>query len=160
MGERLHTSRSSSPELGRSQRLSLKHTGLAGSLPAVNRLHRMMALVMLAAWLPAASLCLAECAGFIERGDCCADESGGNADAAAHPCCFLASGSYKSDTHRPLVLAPDVFATARLASLISIPPSSDGLALSPPALSPPDLPVTWQFSFRAALPPRAPSLAS
>lgn len=133
---------------------------LADSLRGVNWLHRIVALVMLAAWMPAASLCLAECAGIVERGDCCADEAGGKTDAAAHPCCFLASGLYKSHDNQPLVMAPDAFATAPMASLISVVPSSSGLASLPPTLSPPDLPVTWQFLFRTALPPRAPSPAS
>lgn len=133
---------------------------LADNLRAVNWLHRIVALVMLAAWMPAASLCLAECAGMVERGDCCADESSGQPDDAAHPCCFLASGLYKSHDHQTFVTAPDALATAQLPSPISVAPSSGGLASLPPALSPPDLPVTWQFSFRAALPPRAPSLAS
>jgi hypothetical protein len=133
---------------------------LADSLRAVNWLHRIVAVVMLAAWMPAASLCLAECAGLVERGDCCADESGGKSDAAAHPCCFLASGLYKSHDNQTFVTAPDALATAQVLSPISVAPSSSVLASPPPTVSPPDLPVTWQFSFRAALPPRAPSLAS
>lgn len=141
-------------------RLSLKRAMRADSLRVVNWLHRIVGLVMLAAWMPAASLCLAECAGLVERGDCCADESGGKTDAAAHPCCALAAGLYKSHDNQPLVMAPDALATAQVASLISVTPSPSRLASLPPALSPPDLPVTWQFLFRTALPPRAPSLAS
>lgn len=133
---------------------------LADNLRAVNWLHRIVAVVMLAAWMPAASLCLAECAGLVERGDCCADESGGKSDSAEHPCCFLASGLYKSHDHQNLVTAPDALATAQLLSPISVANSSGILAAPQPALSPPDLPVTWQFSFRAALPPRAPSFVS
>lgn len=133
---------------------------LADSLRAVNWLHRIVAMVMLAAWMPAASLCLAECAGLVERGDCCADESGGKSDSAAHPCCFLASGLYKSHDSQTLVTAPHALATAQLPSPISVTPASGNVASPLPAVSPPDLPVTWQFSFRAALPPRAPSFAS
>jgi hypothetical protein len=130
---------------------------LADSLRVVNWLHRIVAVV---AWMPAASLCLAECAGVVERGDCCADESGGKPDAAAHPCCFLASGLYKSHDHQTLVTAPNALATAQLLSPISVAPSSGILASPLPTVSPPDLPVTWQFTFRTALPPRAPSFAS
>ena len=119
-----------------------------------------MAMVILALWMPATSLCLAECAGLIERGDCCPDESSGKADAAAHPCCFLASGHYKSHDYRPLMIAPIDLATAQVPFLISSAAPSERLAAIWPSPSPPDLPVTWQFSFRAALPPRAPSLAS
>lgn len=120
----------------------------------------MIAMVMLAAWMPAASLCLAECTGLVKRGDCCPEESSGSADAAAHSCCLLASGNYKSDAHRPLLVAPDALANPQLLSLVSVAFLSSNLALPLPALSPPELPVTWQFSFRTALPPRAPSLAS
>lgn len=120
----------------------------------------MIAMVMLAAWMPAASLCLAECAGLVERGDCCPEESSGNADTIAHSCCLLASGSYKSDTQRLSVVAPDALANPQLLSLVSVAPLSSNLASPLPALPPPELPVTWQFSFRTALPPRAPSLAS
>jgi hypothetical protein len=133
---------------------------LSHRFPAVNWLHRIMAMVMLALWLPAASLCLAECAGFIERGDCCPDESSSHTDAAAHPCCLLASGNYKSNTHRTLVVAPDASATAQVPSMtLDAPPSAESVPPSP-SPSPPDLPVPWQFSFRAALSPRAPSFAS
>ena len=44
------------------------------------------------------------------------------------PCCFLASGHYKSDTHRPWVVAPDVVVTDRMAPQISLAPSSAELA--------------------------------
>jgi hypothetical protein len=145
---------------GSSQRLSLHRAPLAASLCVVNWLHRIVAIVMLAAWMPAASLCLAECAGVVERGDCCADESGGKPDAAASHCCFLSSSLYKSHDSQTLVTAPDALATAQLPSPVSIAPLPSRLASLPPALSPPDFPVTWQFTFRTALPPRAPSLAS
>lgn len=133
---------------------------LADSFRTVNWLHRIVAVVMLAAWMPAASLCLAECAGVVEHGECCADESGGKSDAAAHHCCFVASGLYKSHDNQTLVTAPNALATAQLPSPISVAPSSRIPASSLLTASPPDLPVTWQFSFRAALPPRAPSFAS
>ena len=127
---------------------------------SVNWLHRIVAMLMLALWMPAASLCLDECAGIVERGDCCADESSGPANAAEHPCCFLASGHYKSPDDRPQVSAPVMLATAQLPSLISFSPPAEDLVLPSLASCPPDLPVTWQFSFRTALPPRAPSVAS
>ncbi len=133
---------------------------LADNLRAVNWLHRIVAVVMLAAWMPAASLCLAECAGMVERGDCCADESGGKSDAAGHPCCFLASGLYKSHDQQRVATAPATLLTPVLPSPFSLTPASVEEAALRPAPSPPDLPVTWQFSFRAALPPRAPSFAS
>jgi len=126
----------------------------------MNWLHRIVAMLMLAAWIPAASLCLAECAGVVERGDCCPDESGGKTNAADHSCCFLASGLYKLHDNHSLLMIPDALPTAQVSSHLSVAPSSNSLPLPAARRSPPDLPVSWQFSFRTALPPRAPSFAS
>jgi hypothetical protein len=138
--------------------LSLKHLSRCDTLNAVNWLQRIVAMVLLAAWMPAASLCLAECAGLVERGDCCPHESDGNPDVAGAACCLLASGSYKSDTQRPAV--PVLLACA-LPPALPDPVCSLAPSWRPsPEASPPELPVTWQFSFRTALAPRAPSSAS
>ena len=145
---------------GRLPRLGLNLMPRPDTFASVNWLHRIVAMLMLALWMPAASLCLAECAGIVERGDCCADESSGPANAVAHPCCFLASGHYKSPNDRPQVSAPVMLTTAQLPSLISFSPPAEDLVLPSLASCPPELPVTWQFSFRAALTPRAPSVAS
>jgi hypothetical protein len=126
----------------------------------MNWRQRIVAIVLLAVWMPASSLCLAECAKLVKRGDCCAHDSGGKADAAGGACCLLALGGYKSDTQRSWVPVPILLAIALAPSLLHRLSAAARLSLPSPNASPPVLPVTWQFSFRAALPPRAPSSAS
>lgn len=52
------------------------------------------------------------------------------------------------------------FATVALLALAFTLEDSCSGGLAPPGAAPPELVHTWQFSFRAALPVRAPSLAS
>ena len=76
------------------------------------------------------------------------------------PCCTLASGSYKVDDNQRVTTISPVVAVVLLADLSEL----ASLADAPPAVVrtaiPPELSVSWQFSFRTALPPRAPSFVS
>jgi hypothetical protein len=123
---------------------------------SVNRLKTIIAAVLLVLWMPAASVCLAENAGLLARNTgCCDDQS-----SETSPCCALASATYKLDENAPTKALP--FAQI----FVSIVPAN--LDLSPPqffcvaecGVSPPELLASWQFSFRAALAPRAPSSTS
>jgi hypothetical protein len=122
----------------------------------VNRLKTTTAGLLLALWMPAASLCLMENAGWLTKNDgCCESQS-----SEMSPCCALASASYKMDDSglatapaaQPLVLLSD------LANLNSVPQQFVRAAAW--GVSPPELQSSWQFCARAAANPRAPSFVS
>ena len=126
-------------------------------LLCVRWLYSVAASVLLAIWLPATSLCLLERANWLSNDECCPSSSEQAPTKDGNNCCVLASAPYKAGDTRPI---------APLAILLSFFTVAEPLAaLDEPlhpalSLSPPDLPNTWQFSFRTALPPRAPSLVS
>jgi len=120
-------------------------------------------MVLLVVWMPATSLCLLERSGWLANDNCCSSSSQDSPNkrpADATLCCALASAAYKTNDHRPV--AP-VAATMMQPALVTLAEPVPPWGKSPSAslsLSPPELPTTWQFSFRAALPPRAPSFVS
>jgi hypothetical protein len=133
------------------------------SLADVKALKTVVAMVLLVSWMPATSLCLIERSGWLSNDDCCPSSSGNT--PASQPsgdtaCCALASATYKGDDNRPVSPVPPSPVCLPLLALMDFAVALDG----PPSLSfsapPPDLPVTWQFSLRAAAPPRAPSVVS
>ena len=134
--------------------------GIAGPVQSIKAF---VALVLALVWLPAVSCCLIDASGLLGKQDCCSKEhshpaSGpGNCDK---PCGALASASYLPPQSQLLVIAPIGVPLFDCAfSLIEIHrPAGVGRAL--PATAPPELAGHWQFSFRTALSPRAPSFAS
>ena len=125
-------------------------------LLSMHRLKTIVAVVLLALWIPATSLCLAENAGLVADSDHC----GGCPSSQASPGCMLASAAYKLDDNRAAVLQ-------WLGN--SVPFSGDATELHPPLVvclagngceSPPELRSSWQFCARAAANPRAPSSVS
>jgi hypothetical protein len=125
--------------------------------------NRVIAMIMLGIWLPATSLCLAERAGWISNDDCCAsdsEESPASPPSGHSACCLLASGSYKVDDLQLFTTISPIVAEAVLTTWWEFALQPDP---SPPLARtwiPPDFPVSWQFSFRAALPPRAPTFVA
>jgi hypothetical protein len=124
----------------------------------VDRLKILTGWLMLVIWLPATSLCLVERAGWLSADECCqksaTDTSPANSTEKT-ACCALGSSSYKANENERLLSLPFDF----LATLDFVPASShlvEGYC-NAATQAPPDLSVTWQFSFRTALPPRAPS---
>jgi hypothetical protein len=75
-------------------------------------------------------------------------------------CASVESGSYKTEDGRQVVPAPSLIPSAFLTAILleaTQPVASQNIA---PHFTPPELPKVWQFSFRTALPPRAPSFVS
>jgi hypothetical protein len=128
----------------------------------MNRLGKAMALLLAVLWLPIATHCdLANLPG-LEFLACC-DHS----DVAPHQdencrqdaCDVVESGNYKVEERPVSVPAPALLAVFLLPLVPDNPPAlqaSPNIATS----TPPELPQRWQFVFRTALPPRAPSIAS
>jgi hypothetical protein len=120
---------------------------------SVDQLKTIVATCLLALWMPATSLCLIENAGWLKKSDGCCDTQ----SSETLPCCALASATYKMDESRS-AKAPVVqlfVAPIDLANLNSMPQQFASVAEC--GVSPPELSASWQFSFRAALMPRAPS---
>jgi hypothetical protein len=122
----------------------------------MNRLKAIIAAFLLGLWIPAGSVCLIENAGLLAKNaGCCEDQS-----SETPPCCALASATYKMDENAPtkaLSLA-QTFVSIDSANLESSRPQFFRVAEC--GVSPPELSTSWQFSFRTALAPRAPSSAS
>jgi len=129
----------------------------------------MAALLLVAFWLPASSHALLEHFGLIHHVH--ADHAGHEEDSHGshehdrdnHP---AADGQclaplVKTPLSKPVVvIAPAWLIVALLdaAQCFFAQPACFGP--SPPGTAPPELSHCWQFSFRAALPVRAPSIAS
>lgn len=148
----------------------------------MRRVKPIVVLLLVALWLPASSHALLEHAGLIHHEhehahqphsdhhhhdapphphpepDGQHEHNGAN-HAAADGVCLRASARVQMPT--PDFAAVDAWLTAMLLAL----PDDDSATatrsgLSPPGTAPPELPRLWQFSFRTALPVRAPSLVS
>ncbi|MBI5772854.1 MAG: hypothetical protein HZA89_03810 [Verrucomicrobia bacterium] len=128
-------------------------------LSAVNRLKTIVAMMLLAVWLPATSHCLLEIAGVIHESDCCANAQGAEEPGhdAADGNCQIEAGNYRLPKPGSFVLSP-VFMPC--LSLLLVSPALDLTAPVPgfgANAPPPELPVSWCFLWRTALPARAPS---
>jgi hypothetical protein len=127
---------------------------------------RAVALLLALAWVPINAHCLLESVPGLEFVRCCADAEAPSPAPVGDPCkddgcCTVESSHYqvpREETAASLLL---------LAILVEVcPVIPEGVTLSevatgdPPAFPPPELPSSWQFALRTALPVRAPSLAS
>lgn len=122
----------------------------------------MLVLLMALLWVPITAHCQLESVAGLEflRCDSDSDHTSDNKEACGDGCCQVESGHYQVSRNQniapavALLLATlDILADFQLPKLAA---PSQGLQ---PA-SPPELSVTWQFIARAALPVRAPSVAS
>jgi hypothetical protein len=143
------------------------------SVASVKWFKTVVTILVVAVWLPASSHALLQHVGFIHQvhaHDGHADDSH-EADSpeshehdadnhdAADGLCVLSVG--KVQVPSPAVLGqPCWFALPLIAPLREVHPDAFHSGLSPPGVAPPELSHRWQFSFRAALPVRAPSFIS
>jgi hypothetical protein len=122
-----------------------------------------LAIAMALLYLPASGYCLFEKTGLVTPVDCCAEGTSHDQEEQApcggYGCCPIEYAVYLSldSGFADLVIPP-----ADLAFLSAVLPPELPVEVPIAKLGwrPPDLPKSWQFSFRTALPPRAPSLAS
>ena len=133
---------------------------------AVRRLKSIVALLLAALWLPVSSHALLEHFELIHHvhADHAEDSDGSHEHdtdnhAAADGLCL--APSVKTPLSKPVAVVPLPWLAVALLNTshhFSARPSPYGP--SPPGTAPPELSHRWQFSFRAALPARAPSFAS
>jgi hypothetical protein len=129
----------------------------------VHRIKAVVALVLALVWWPAVSCCLIDGSGLLAKKDCCPKEHSQTVPGPSHcdqPCGTLAAAHYFPQQSQLLLLAPVGATLVDCAKfLLEIQnPSEVGRDLR--ATAPPELAGHWQFSFRTALSPRAPSFAS
>lgn len=129
----------------------------------VTAVRRVFVLLLLTLWVPALLHCRIEAAGFAAEG-CCAGEKQAPRDLSCDDdSCEIAEGAF---TASQVVDAPAPCLFLPLESLLA-PQAALVICVEPPALgviesaaAPPEIAPTWAFRVRAALPARAPSLAS
>jgi len=112
----------------------------------------------------AAGYCLIEKTGWVTPVDCCAETASPQHEekepCEGYGCCPIEYAVYSSVDAGVVdvpALSTDLLFTAFI--LLTQPPVVE----TPPfslERSPPDIPKSWQFFFRTALPPRAPSFLS
>jgi hypothetical protein len=140
-----------------------------GILTSVNWLNRAVATVMLALWGLATLHCdLEQVPGLEFLAWCHLPETATHQEngAAPHPdndceqdgCSVVESGLYKIEEQAavPIPLLVENFVLPE-CEVVPPTPAPGPLLLN---CSPPELPRGWQFSYRTALPPRAPSLVA
>jgi hypothetical protein len=151
----------------------LRRIPKTSSIFIVRRLKSIVALALVAFWLPASSHAFLQHIGFIHQihehdvavevdHDSEAEhphDHDGDSHAIADGLCLFASG--KVELAKPVTLPALPWVITEFCTAINIP---SAIALhsgpSPPGVAPPELSHRWQFSLRAALPARAPSFIS
>jgi hypothetical protein len=132
-------------------------------LQRVNRLKTIVSLTVLALWATCTLRCEMEVLASSAAMSCC-DEAGDESnEAPTQPkqcvCSFVQSGGFISEKSGVPMPLPH-FA---LITPSALPQADDSLHTPAPAeliSPPPELAKVWQFTFRTALPPRAPSFVS
>ena len=140
----------------------LNHCG-RGIPFSAQRIKATVALMLALVWLPAVSCCLIDSSGLLGKRDCCSKEHSSSAPAPGgcdKPCAALASATFLPQQLQPLVIAPVGLVLFDCADFLLDVQRPAGIGRELPATAPPELAGHWQFSFRTALPPRAPSVAS
>ena len=129
----------------------------------MQRIKAVVAVVLALVWLPAVSCCLIDASGLLGKQNCCSKEHSQSVPGPNNcdqPCGTLASAHYFPQQYQSLIIAPvglPLFDCAEFLAEIQRPA---GIGRELPATAPPELAGHWQFSFRTALAPRAPSFAS
>jgi len=129
----------------------------------VTWLKRIAVLAVLALWLPATNHCKLEQIPGLAFLACCELEDSPthqDEDCETDGCATFENQLYKTETAQIVVASPTLLLTAILSPLSAdlCPPVTASYV--PPDAAPALLPRVWQFSYRTALPPRAPSLHS
>jgi hypothetical protein len=122
---------------------------------------KIIAVLLLALWVPVTMHCELEAAvqsSLLQC--CCGDESAQRpANCADNVCSSVETGFYKVEENENAIAPVLVFAVF-VADIFDLPTPEPALhPATPEPDPPPELPRSWQFSYRAALSPRAPSFA-
>jgi len=122
-----------------------------------------VAIVLLGLWMPVTMHCLLEAMPAFSFLQCCCTADKGPQepnDCADDACSALESGLYKIEDNSALAPHPSLLFALSTCDPGSPLPAERVPRLAPQSLAPPELPQFWQFSYRTALPPRAPSFVA
>jgi hypothetical protein len=125
-------------------------------------LRKWLAIAMALVYLPVSGYCLLETAGFATPVECCAESSsqdhGEQGPCGGYGCCPIEYAAYSnSDSGVADLATPPAVVFFTVVLLSELPTEATAVRLE--RLLPDNL-KSWQFSFRTALPPRAPSFVS
>jgi hypothetical protein len=133
-----------------------------GHYMTVQQLKLLAVSALLTFWLAASNHCRLEMIPGLGFLACCEGEGlpAQDKDCETDGCAAVEDSFYKSGDSQPSLSALVIALAVWL-----LPSTEEGAQPGPDrssfsALAPPELPVTWQFTFRAAAPPRAPSFVS
>ena len=123
---------------------------------------RLLAGALVVLSVPMTMHCSLESLAGMEFLVCCPHEEAAphqDSDCEDDACAVVESGCYKTENNRVAVPTPMLVPVLLLTPLLRLEviPAVNHVAFD---ASPPELRTTWQFSFRAALRPRAPSFVS
>jgi hypothetical protein len=121
----------------------------------VNRLLQLFGIFLALAWVPITSHCAWENLPGLQFFQCATDTEQ-DSDCEGDACVQVESASYKVSETQTSVPVPPLTIVFQV-SLLEMLPTLQPLPVS---AAPPEIPKSWQFSFRTALPPRAPSFVS
>lgn len=143
-------------------RIRLHGHPLFSILPAVSLAIRLMALLLAALWLPQTMHCQLARLGFTSEPSSCCDEhscSNSSCDCQSDVCKSIEAGHY--DLSKGSISVPlEAQVWIKTSGTADWWPDLKPAASSPVTTGdPPELPRIWQFVFRAAPSPRAPSIA-
>jgi hypothetical protein len=133
-----------------------------GYLRGMRSLRMILTLLLAVVWMPLAAHCQIESVTGLEVLSCAPLGEGGTcAGSPCDPgsCCSLESGQFRLPQSQPVIAAPLVMALPLVLAL-AVEEAPTEAACRVLTDQPPEVPKPWQFSRRAALPPRAPSIAS
>ena len=151
------------PELTKNFEQWIERLPPMSSLVNVKWLRTMMTLTLAAFWLVALNHCRLEQIPGLSFLVCCAHD-----DAAPHQdndcdtdgCAAVEGSFYKLEDAQASFSAPVLVLPVSLTLSLDELEAASADCSDFYACAPPELLVTWQFSYRTALPPRAPSFAS
>jgi len=127
----------------------------------VRFLRTVLTVLLALAWMPLTAHCQLERLTDLQELRCESKATDSTPDTShcGDDCCSWETAQYRLSSVQPLPTAPLLAVVA--ATLVSL-EQEDAHSLQPsaPPTAPPRPPKPWQFSLRAALPVRAPSIAS
>lgn len=134
----------------------------SGSISGVRHFRSMFFALAAFLWLPVSAHCQLETFPGLEflRCEVNTQAQGGNTDCGDSGCCAVEKAQYKSNQVPIAIPSPEWLPLlpvelTDVADLVSDDCNAVAFSVDPPAL-----PQCWQFVFRTAAPPRAPSFAS
>ena len=113
-------------------------------------------------WLPVSAHCQLEKVSGLEFLQCAvaAQTPDGSTDCGDCGCCAVEKSQYKSSQARVAIPSSDLLPLLPVTLMDIADKLPDEVGTAAFAAVPPELPKCWQFVFRTASPPRAPSFAS